>query len=439
MANNLSVKVTADIVDLQTKFAVAKAEVSGLTSEMNKLAKASATGVIDPAGQQRLQQLAGDLIHARSETGQYAAELAKAGVSLGGFTGKLEAGHGALSTATREFRALFDELTSGRTQNTPGTLAIIAQRVLGLGPAALATVGGVGALVAGIGFLAARAIEASNALDQMHLGALRAGNDVARAQFDQLVEEIAKLPDVGESAARSIVSSLGRVPGVTFDALTAAARLAAEQMKQTGGEASKVGEEFARALDPARSATDVAKSIGGLTQAEVDAAIAADRSQNAHAVLVEKLNLLNSPVARARGSVDEYSASLFQQFQRQMAIQTLLTEGKTAMEAQAAVTQDQATAWNANAAAIRGATSALASSPAQKPLVFDQGSLLDRMREKMSALAATWDGTQSGLLTKQRTIAAQMLAETQKDSKDYIAIQQEMARLDVQIRQTAGA
>src|SRR5258708_27437700 len=64
--NNLAVKVTADIVDLQTKFSIAQANVRGMTSELNKLATASAKGLIDPAGSARMQQLAGDLLHARN-------------------------------------------------------------------------------------------------------------------------------------------------------------------------------------------------------------------------------------------------------------------------------------------------------------------------------------------------------------------------------------
>jgi hypothetical protein len=150
------------------------------------------------------------------------------------------------------------------------------------------------------------------------------------------------------------------------------------------------------------------------------------------------LNLLSSPVARARGSVNEYNQSLWQSIQNQMATQTLLTQGKSAMEASAAITKDQADAWNANAEAIKRATAALANSPAQQKPNYDQTSVLDRMREKIAQLAATWDGTQSGLLTKQRTIAAQMLGEAQKNSKDYLAIQLEIARLDVQYRQAAG-
>lgn len=438
MGNNLAIKVTADIIDLQSKFAVARAEVSGLTSELNKLAKESAKGTIDTAGQARLQQLAGDLLHAKSQAGQYAAEMAKAGISTSGFTSKLQQGHGAISTATREFRALFDELTSGRTQNTPGTLAIIAQRVLGLGPAALASIAGVGAIAAGLGYLAYRAIEASHALDTMHVSGLRAGNDVARSQFEQLVAQLSRLPGVSESSAQEIVRALSGVPSMTFDALAASARLAAEQMRQTGGEAKEVGKNLAQALDPARSAVDLAKSIGGLTQAQVNEAIAADRSQNVHAVLAEKIALLNVQAAKARGETDEYTHTLGQSIVKTFAWLGLAQQGMKASEITAALKKDEADAWTKSAEAVTKANSALAASPGQAPLVYDQGSVIDRMREKLAELAATWDGTQSGLLTKQRAIASQMLGEAQKNSKDYIAIQQEMARLDVQIRQAAG-
>jgi hypothetical protein len=83
--NTLAVKITADIIDLQTKFAVAKAEVGGLTSAMNQLAKASAAGIIDPAGSARLQQLAGDMLAAKGRAGEFAAKLNEAGISVGGF------------------------------------------------------------------------------------------------------------------------------------------------------------------------------------------------------------------------------------------------------------------------------------------------------------------------------------------------------------------
>jgi hypothetical protein len=53
-------------------------------------------------------------------------------------------------------------------------------------------------------------------------------------------------------------------------------------------------------------------------------------------------------------------------------------------------------------------------------------------------MAATWDGTQSGLLTKQRAVAEAALSQTRAGSKEYLAIQTEVAQLEVKGRQTAG-
>src|SRR5258708_7435101 len=89
--NNLAVKVTADIVDLQTKFSIAQANVRGMTSELNKLATASAKGLIDRAGSARMQPRVGDLLHARSAGSEFANKLTEAGVKVGGFGNRAKA------------------------------------------------------------------------------------------------------------------------------------------------------------------------------------------------------------------------------------------------------------------------------------------------------------------------------------------------------------
>lgn len=99
MPNNISVAVSADVTDLQVKFAVAKAETTGLTSEMNKLARQSAQGIIDPAGQAKLQEVAGDLIKARAETAALSAEMKEMSGATQGVGGALEEMQGKLSSA----------------------------------------------------------------------------------------------------------------------------------------------------------------------------------------------------------------------------------------------------------------------------------------------------------------------------------------------------
>jgi hypothetical protein len=99
MGNTLAVKATADVVDLQAKFAIARAETNSLASEMNKLAKQSAAGLLDPAGDQQLRAVAASLVEARGRSAELGAELRATADSAGGLGSALSGIRGQLSTA----------------------------------------------------------------------------------------------------------------------------------------------------------------------------------------------------------------------------------------------------------------------------------------------------------------------------------------------------
>lgn len=99
MANSLDVKVTADVVDLQTKMAVAKAEVQSYASEMRKLAQQSAQGVLDPAGQAQLQQVAEDFLHAKAEASELSSQMKELRETSGGVGEALEDIRGKMASA----------------------------------------------------------------------------------------------------------------------------------------------------------------------------------------------------------------------------------------------------------------------------------------------------------------------------------------------------
>lgn len=501
MSSNLSVRVTADVVDLQTKFAVAKAEVSGLTAEMNKLARASAAGTIDSAGTARLQQLAGDLIQARAATQGYAGALEKAGVSLSTFGRSMESGHGSISTATREFRALFDELSSGRTRQTPGTLAIIAQRVLGLGPAALGAVAGVGALAGGLAYLAVKGIEASNALARMKISADFAGNfDVTTEKLESMQRELELSANISSSAAKSITADLVSIPNIAGPALDAATALMGRFAGAVGGDAEKAGAELKKLLLPDVSAsqvvTDLEKMGASLTQIQRDAAAAADRAGNANEVLAEKLQLVNEAASQTRQSQASLDASRTASFTNYLGY---LGEELQGLDAGRDMIDQQRQAWEANSAAINKNVEALRAKPptadqdlqaglktarGENPIALQIqeaqdkvqtlqtelarvkdtasqadikllndglekakqnlaelqfGPVLDQMRDKMSQLAATWDGTQSALLRKQLQIAQQTLSSVAQGSKEYLAIKQDEATKEIEIRRAVSS
>lgn len=374
MPNNIAVSITADIVDLQSKFGTARAELAATEAEFRKLARASAQGVLSDADKARYAQLSQTLLEQRSAVRALSGDLAEAGFASSTFgraaarAGEEAAGLGInTSSAVRYTRELFDEFSSGRTRYLPSTLAELAQQGFHLSPAMLAGAGGVAALVAGLGYLVYRAVEASDALDRLHLSSLRAGNEFTRTQLDQLTQQLAQLPNMSSSAATQITTALSGIH-LPFQALNAAARIAAEQMAQTGQKADQVGQEIAKALAPAVSATELAKRHqDGLTQAQVNAAEAADRSGNANEILAAKLQLLSAPLSRARADVQEYGRSWGQAFFEAGAEVGLANEG---LDGQAEVLKENKGEWDANSQAIAKYTAELQGLPTEKALTF---------------------------------------------------------------------
>jgi hypothetical protein len=499
--NNLSVKVTADVTDLQTKFILAKAEVGGLTSEIGKLARAQAAGSLSilPGA---LQQMTGDLVAARTAAAAAGSALYQASGGMLGMAGAAAQGHGSISTATREFRALFDELSSGRTRQTPGTLAIIAQRVLGLGPAALGAAAGVLGLVGGLAYLAVRAIEAARAIGQIDISSSFAGNlDITTSSVMRYAATLSQASNISSSEARKIIASFAAVPGMTNAALATLTQTMSEFAQETGQDADKAAESLSKLFASDVSAGDFAKKLSAVTQLsqeQLNSASAADRSGNASQVMAEKLSLLNQAVTAASPALKSYNSSVDSSVKNMAAFTAMISAGMTTEEANAqlfgteAAAIDKAAAARKNLIAIvqsqppsseqtlkTGVSAAEGENPISQQITqanakinemtaaltvaqqrADQvdidklnaglekarqnlaelqfGPILEQMRSQMEQVAATWDGTQSGMLSKQIQVGEAALAEVQKNSKEALAIQTEVSRLEVQQKQAAG-
>jgi hypothetical protein len=499
LSSNLSVKITADIADMQAKFAVAKAEVSGLSAEMNKLARASAAGM-GPEVSQRLQQVSGDFIAAKTQAAALGSALGQASGGVAGINSSLGQAHGNISTATREFRALFDELSSGRTRMTPGTLAIIASRVFGLGPAALAATGGVLALVGGLAYLAYRAIEASKALDQMQLGSQFAGNlALTRDQLKGLADELGKTKGISAADAQEIVGAFAGMHDMSAAQIHALSAVVKDFATVTGEDATKAKDQIVKIFGENESAATFAKSVGGVAQAQINMAEAADLSGNSSQVFSAKLELLNSVLDRSRTTIDKNNAGMFASVGNYLAYDGMLKAHMSAQQAEAAMLQEQNTARAKQVQLLQQLSGAIAAQPPSRDQTLktgveaadkenpvqkqvteanaeigkmnaalaiaqqrgDQvsvdkltagltkaneelsnlqfGPVLERMRADMEQVAATWDGTQSGMLSKQIQIGQATLAAVKGNAKEETQVRTEVARLEVQARQAAGS
>ena len=97
MADAVAVKITADVVDLQTKFAVARAESSALSSELSKLARtAQQSGMTDEL-QASMTAVAGKLVAAKANVASLSAEMGNSKSAYSGFAQATEIGTRALA------------------------------------------------------------------------------------------------------------------------------------------------------------------------------------------------------------------------------------------------------------------------------------------------------------------------------------------------------
>lgn len=98
MGSSLEVKVTSDIVDLQAKMAVAKAEVQSYAAEMRNLAQQISSGAIGTQSAE-LQQVTEDFLHAKEKAAELAEQMKGVREAGGGVGEALEDIHGKISTA----------------------------------------------------------------------------------------------------------------------------------------------------------------------------------------------------------------------------------------------------------------------------------------------------------------------------------------------------
>jgi hypothetical protein len=504
MPNNLAVNVTADIVDLQAKFAVANATTQKLAAEMRALARQIASGFVGPT---RLLQVTDDMLKSKAEAQRLAEELGKAGISVKGFGAHSEESHAHVAILAREIHSLFREASEGNAAGAGVTILALAQHLLSVSPAAMLALAGVTAFTAGLAYLGIKAYEAGKALDDMQMGAAIADNaDLTREKFKGMVEAIKEGGVISESEANKIGVALSRVPNLTGQAADAVAGITPRFVEAFKVPADKMPEVWRRMLSPGTTAAEAANQIselgGHITQAQREAAEAVDRTGSRNQVLAEKLQLVDQQIQKTtrnqianRSAVTDTASNFL----------TFIGAENSGLNGEQILLEGSITKWQAKSAAIHEAMAQLRKTPdtpeqslevgmeeskKENPLsrqleeanahvgklktgleaaktlsakvkvtelteslasaneklqALQFGPVLERMRADMAKVAATWEGTQTGMLQRQRAVAEQTLVSMRNTlgaqataNKEYINIQEEISRLDVQIRRSSG-
>jgi hypothetical protein len=236
--------------------------------------------------------------------------------SLSGVAGAVR-GAGAAATAmganipvaTRELRALFDEVTSGRTRMLPGTIAILAQRVLGLRPAALAATAGIAALVGGVGYLAYEAMESAEALRALNAAAIFEGVDITGAQLEELVSQIQKVTGASRDEATAVMRSFLGMKDATVPLIREMIDQLGPYITATGEKVPEAAKKMAAAFgDPIAKGDEFLRSIKANRESLNQFDQAASRG-DAVGALVTMLTALAEKLAAVRAAQDTATES----------------------------------------------------------------------------------------------------------------------------------
>lgn len=275
MADNVldrvAFEVGADLGPLKAAYAQADAETDALASRI-KSKTSSAFFSDTQAGAQRL-------LAARQAVSQFGDDTEKS----------MKRAHGSVAVATREFRALFDEISSGRVRQSPGTLAIIATRVFGISGAALAA----GAAVIGIG----AAFGVAAVMAESNLAKIRTSLALTAYQSGATSSQLVAMADA--AAAANGISS-GRAQGLAgafagrslpFSVMSQAIGASAAYGNATGAKDKDIEAMIAKMFDePSKSAHELNQQMRLLSAAqtrEVEDLEAAGETQKAGQIILD--------------------------------------------------------------------------------------------------------------------------------------------------------
>lgn len=242
----VEVKIAASLdSSLQASTAAAKAEINGLAKSVaeSNAAMVSADQAVS-ASSAKFFYLGNSLASLPEGLNQLSGGLRTLSQDLEGMS------HGAISTAAREFRALFDELSSGRTRMTPGTLAIIAQRVYGLEASTLAGVAAAGLFAGALGYATYQAIEAEREVAKLAAGFELTGRSAGVSQgfIEQWVTSTVKIFDSAGESTKKIVGLEAANASLNATIINAANQIMPLFNKQYGEDAPKAMEHLLSAL-----------------------------------------------------------------------------------------------------------------------------------------------------------------------------------------------
>ena len=328
MANSeVYVTFGGDTGALEASLASAKASVTNFQRELNSLARQQAAVGASAESElgQRMLAAAGRLTDAktavaslRTELGTVAGGASSAASGVTAVSHAATAGVEGLSFYTRELRALFDELSSGRDRQAIGTFSNLAGHFLAAHAEIIPLVAAFAAFGAALGYAAFQSITLSNAMKSVQLTSVVAQLQMTDTQIAALVDHIKTAANVSNESAGKIAQAFLRLGSGGAELAQIVANylpmLAREMGEKAPEAAQKLAEMFAELSTKGRAYVADTKGVSAATLQAYDNYVLAGQTAKAYGVIIDamiaRLEASRESLARAAAATKDHGAAI---------------------------------------------------------------------------------------------------------------------------------
>ncbi|QBR71914.1 hypothetical protein CU048_12250 [Beijerinckiaceae bacterium] len=303
-ANDLSLKVTANISSAQSKLRELQKEIASLRGNISQ------EGVSDLS----LYKYTRDLEAARGSLRQTKSEIGELKAGLSAIAGTTHSAGLSANFLAQKFRAITDEFVAGRWAQMNGSIAGLvittaeASRGFLAGRAGLAIFGGEAVLAAAyFGNLALNIAKFKVQSENLFKLGAATGSTNITGDLDKLQTSFLRIPGVSKEAAEAL-EAVAVKSGVTGAALGQLISTAIQPLAEiTGKDVPEAMKEMTAALEkPASAGKTLVESFGQMTLAEQTSLKAAtdagDKNQQQAVILGALARILQTTEERIRGS-----------------------------------------------------------------------------------------------------------------------------------------
>lgn len=271
----------------------------------------------------------------------------------------------ATAGASRELIVLGHEVLQGNFSRIPGSLMVLSERMGGLSMSFLAAAAPIAIVTALVGYFTIKAIELSQAVDKIKIGADFAANaDITSTAIRSTVKDVSHMAHMTVASAEEVVGAYARMRNMSTTELKGMSAATVEFAQVTGTDAKAAVNALTGFFEEENvSLKKLTEMFPGATMAQKEHFLEIQRSANANEIWAAKLELVGTNLDRTKDSVIKANAALYSNYENLLKLIPGVEWFISIQDLENHAIERSTKRWEDNAAAIKKAAAEKAATP----------------------------------------------------------------------------